>query len=147
MGKNGVSKEFEECLQKGKLRDFPAGKRLSEKELKSADGDLIEAKESYKNKKFKWATIQGYYSMFHTARALVYSQGVRERSHYCLIVALKEFFVSKKLLSPKIAEMLQHGKTLREGADYYSQWSEEGAKQLIENADTFLNKAKQMLEK
>jgi uncharacterized protein (UPF0332 family) len=112
MGEDGVGKEFEECIEKGKLRKFPAGDRLFAKELKSAEEDLVEAKGSYQNKKFKWATIQGYYSMFHTARALVYSQGFREKSHYCLIMALKELFVNKKLLSPKIAEMLQHGKTL-----------------------------------
>jgi len=147
VGKNGVSKEFEGCIEKGKLRKFPAGERLFSKELKSAETDLTEAKESYQNKKFKWATIQGYYSMFHAARALVYSKRFREKSHYCLIMALKEFFINKKFLSPQVSETLQYGKRLRESADYYGRFSEAGAKELIESAEAFLGKAKKILVK
>ena len=121
MGENGINPEFKRCLAKGKLREFPKGKRLYFKELKTAGEDLEEAKDNYRNKKFKWATIQAYYAMFHTGRALIYSQGYRERSHYCLIVALRTLFVSKRVLRPQVVEMLQQGKRLRESADYYGE--------------------------
>ncbi len=145
MGEDGIDHEFKKCLAKGKLREFPKGKGLFPKELETAERDLEEAKDNYKNKKFKWATIQGYYAMFHTGRALIYFRGYRERSHYCLIVALRALFVSKRALSAQIVEMLQQGKRLRESADYYNEWSQEGARRIIESAEEFIKKTKGIL--
>ncbi|HEY4822712.1 MAG TPA: HEPN domain-containing protein, partial [Candidatus Bathyarchaeia archaeon] len=51
------------------------------KELRGAEADLHEARESVEAGKFKWATVQGYYSAFHSARALLYNKGFREKSH------------------------------------------------------------------
>ncbi len=146
MGENEIDQEFKRCLEKGKLREFPKGKGLFLKELKTAEEDLEESKENYKNKKFKWATIQAYYAMFHTGRALIYSREYRERSHYCLIVGLRTLFVSKRLLNSQTVEMLQQGKRLRESADYYSEWSQEGAHRMIESAEEFIRKAKEILK-
>ena len=146
MGENEVDREFKKCLEKGKLREFPKGKQLYLKELKTAGEDLEEARENYKNKRFKWATIQAYYAMFHTGRALIYSREYRERSHYCLIVALRTLFVSKRFLNFQTVEMLQQGKRLRESADYYSEWSQEGAHRMIESAEEFIVKAKKILK-
>ena len=146
MGENEIDQEFKRCLEKGKLREFPRGKGLFLKELKTAEEDLEEAKENYKNKKFKWATIQAYYAMFHTGRALIYSREYRERSHYCLIVGLRTLFVSRRLLNFQAVEMLQQGKRLRESADYYSEWSQEGTHRMIESAEEFIRKAKGILK-
>lgn len=47
---------------------------------------------------FKWATIQGCSSMFRSARALRYSKGYREKSHYVLLTAIRGGFPIKDLL-------------------------------------------------
>ena len=75
--------EFDECLKKGKIKEFSRGKVLVSKELESAQDDLVTAEESFTNKKYKWCAIQSYYSMFHSARGLLYAKNYRERSHYC----------------------------------------------------------------
>jgi len=54
--------------------------------------------------------------MFHSARALLYARDYREKSHYCLIVALRHLYVDKKLLPASIVESLNRAKTLRENA-------------------------------
>jgi len=69
--------------------------KLGEKELSIAQSDLSDAKAGFENQRSKWSTIQAYYAMFHTARALIYSRGYREKSHYCLAVALKSLFVDE----------------------------------------------------
>lgn len=51
--------------------------------------------------KFKWATIQAYYSMFHAARALLYSAGYREKSHPALLTALNEIFAKPSPINEK----------------------------------------------
>ncbi|MFA5646460.1 MAG: HEPN domain-containing protein [Candidatus Ratteibacteria bacterium] len=146
MDENDIDLEFRKCLEKGKLRKFPKGEALFNKEIQAASDDLAEAKDNFRSGKFKWATIQGYYSIFHTARALIYSKGYREKSHYCLIVAIRVLFVQPKILSSQLIETLQDGKRLRESADYYSNWSEEGAKRLIENTEEFLSEALKLLD-
>lgn len=137
--------DFEDCLKKGKIKEFSRGKSLIEKEIESAEFDLSAAKESLKDKNYKWATIQTYYSMFHSARALLYNKNYREKSHYCLIQAIRTLYVEKGLVGHGLIEALQKAKTLREGADYYSEFSKEGADDLIEKAKEFLSKVKEIL--
>jgi len=42
--------------------------------------------------------------MFHAARALIYSKGYREKSHYYLVVALQALFVDKGLIEEELAK-------------------------------------------
>jgi hypothetical protein len=82
--------EFAKCLRQGSIALFSAAKRLVSKEFGQADHDLQAAVKSNDNGEHKWATIQAYYAMFHAARALLYAEGYREKSHYCLSTALLE---------------------------------------------------------
>jgi len=141
-----MSQEFDDCLKRRKITEFERAKGLASKELNEAERDLESAKASFKNKSYKWATIQAYYSMFHSARALIYSKGYRERSHYCLIVGIRHLFASKGLIDTRLVEALQLGKTLRENADYYGEFSEDATKQMIENAAEFLKVSKDLTE-
>lgn len=139
------SLEFQKCLESKKIKPFPKGKTLVSKELEIAKEDWRTAKESLTKKNYKWSTIQSYYSMFHAARALLYNQGYRERSHYCLVVGIRELYVNKNLLSHTLLEALQFGKTLRENADYYAEFSQAGAKDMLDKAREFLEKANEIL--
>lgn len=141
-----MNSEFQECLQKGKIQEFSRGKSLAQKELDTAKKDFVDALDSFKRTKYKWATIQFYYSMFHSARALLYAKNYRERSHYCLIIALRSLYVDKKLLSNNLVESLQRAKTLRENADYYDDWSKESAGSLLKLAEEFLSVSEKLVE-
>ena len=83
--------------------------------------------------------------MYHSARALVFSRGYRERSHYCLFIALQELFVDSGLLEARLAEAFRSCMKLRETADYASQFSENSATIVIEIARDLLIKAEQIL--
>lgn len=138
---------FENCLRRGKIREFSRGKALVKKEIEVAFLDLKSARESFKNKNYKWATIQTYYSMFHSARVLLYSKNYKEKSHYCLVEAIRVLYVEKGLLSHQFVEALQKAKNLREDADYHSDFNKEGAEILIKLAREFLAEVKQILKK
>lgn len=141
------SPQFDECLRKGKIREFSRGRVLVGKELESAAFDLRAAKESLEDENYKWATIQTYYSMFHSARALLYNKNYREKSHSCLIEAIRVLYVEKSLVDFRLLEALQRAKSLREGADYYSEFSQEAAEDLLIKAEQFLNTAEAMLRR
>lgn len=146
MGKDINKSDFNECLKRGKIKEFPKAQALFSKEIDTAKTDLETALDSIKRKNYKWATIQAYYSMFHSARALIFSRGYREKSHYCLIVAIKVLFVSEKLLDIRLVEALQMAKTLRENADYESEFSKSSAEILAEKSQEFLAQAEKILK-
>jgi uncharacterized protein (UPF0332 family) len=83
--------------------------------------------------------------MYHSARALIFSRGYREKSHYRLFVAIQELFADRGLLEASLAEAFLHSMQLRETADYASDFSEDGATTVIETARDLLTKAEQIL--
>jgi len=141
-----MNPEFQRCLKNQKIKNFTPGKKLAMKEIKVAESDFEQARISFiDSNNYKWSTIQCYYSMFHAARALLYTKNYREKSHYCLIVAIKALYVEKSLFPVHLVEGLQKAKTLRENADYYDEWSEIGAETILKLAEEFLEKAKQII--
>ena len=139
--------EFDACLKRGKIARFPPAKKLAIKELDVAKADWTVSQQSLKQKNYKWATVQAYYTMFHAARTLLYHKGYREKSHYCLILAMKAFYVSEGILEMRLVESLQMAKAMREGADYENTFDVESARALVEQAGEFLKVAEAVLRK
>lgn len=86
---------FEECLERGKIVRIPIDPALAEKELREAELDLAAAERSLAQDQEKWAIIQGYYSLFHTLRSMVFRKGYREKSHRCLRYAVEALALAK----------------------------------------------------
>ena len=138
---------FEDCLAKKKIFRFEQAKRLVGIELEDAATDIDSAEKDFSASNFKWATIKGYYSMFHSARALLYSLGYRERGHYCLYLALKKFFAEEGKIEPRLIEDFYNSMVVREDADYHRKFSQQKAKLIIASAKRFLTVAKGLLSK
>lgn len=138
--------EFQECVEERKLIRVSYAKTLIPKEIKETEEDLQDAQDSYARERYKWCEIQSYYSMFHMARALLYTKGYRERSHICLCIALRHFFVENNLLSASLVDSLQKAKVLREDADYRGKYSKDAALEVLENAKRFYEEGKKILE-
>jgi len=135
---------FKECLTRGRIKEFSQGKALVQKELQTAERDLRDGKESFEREKYKWTTIQSYYAMFHSARALLYAKNYSEKSHHCLIIALRHLYVETGKLPVYFVEALRKGKALREDADYYDDWSKTGSEEMLKLAEDFLRKTKEI---
>jgi len=139
-----MENKFQKCLERKRIIPFSRGPRLVVKELELADFDLTRAKASFQEKDYKWTTIQTYYSMFHSARALLYAKSYREKSHQCLIEAIRAIYLEKGLLDYIFVEALQKAKTLREEADYYGEFTKENAEYLVNKAEEFLEKTREI---
>jgi len=114
-----MENKFQKCLERKRIIPFSRGPRLASKELKLADFDLVRSKLSFQQGDYKWSTIQAYYSMFHSARALLYTKSYREKSHQCLIEAIRAMYLEKGFLDYALIEAFQKATTLREEAEYY----------------------------
>ncbi len=140
---NGLSPALLKLIEERKIVKIPSDPALMAKEIAAAKSDLRDARESLALKKFKWATIQGYYAMFHSARALLFVKGYREKSHHALLVAIRELYASN--LERSIIQDFEHGIYLRQEADYGLKFSESGAGEIIDSAKRFLGRAVSLL--
>ncbi len=120
------------------------GRDAVEKEIDAAAYDLERSEQSLKQKDYKWATVKAYYSMFHTARALLYKKGYRERSHAALVTALRELYVRPGLLQEETLSNLENAMSLREAADYGHTFTREGAQRVIMDAKKFQTQQKKL---
>lgn len=141
-----MSQEFKKCLERNKIKSFAPGARLSKKELKLAKEDLKIALKSFNEENYRWSIVQAYYSMFHSARALLYSRKYREKSHYCLIEAIRTLFCETGKLDISLVESLLEAKNLREAADYYGDFSEINCRKLVKNAERLMKTAEEILK-
>ena len=139
---NVLSPELRKLLEDRKLTRIRKDPKLVLKEIAAARSDLKDAKESLEVNKFKWATIQGCYSMFHTGRALLYSKGYREKSHLCLISALDVLY--DKIIPKNLIKDFLTAKGLREDADYEDEFSREGSESIIVSAEELLSIARKI---
>ena len=139
-----MSSEFNMLLRERKLLKAHMTRGMIVKEIRAARSDLQDAHDSLDARKFKWATIQGYYSMFHSARALLYHRRLREKSHYALLVAIRELYAEE--LGKDLISAFEDGMELRQEADYGLKFSEDGALDTVGNAEGFLKKSKEILK-
>lgn len=114
-------------------------------ELSLAQEDLAEAEASFGRARYRWSTVQSYYAMFHAARALLYLLGYREKSHRCLMIALRELLVQQGRLEEGHLIDFQDAKALREEADYRGSFTETGAGETLKSAMKFIDKVSDLL--
>jgi len=140
----GVSSRFQRLVAERRLVKARISAGMIRREVEAAQSDLRDARDSLERDKFKWATIQGYYSMFHSARALLYRRGYREKSHAALSVAIRELYSGELELS--LIDGFEEAMNLRQEADYGLKFSEAGATETVEGAERFLGRVKELLE-
>ena len=141
-----LSLEMRRLLEERRLVRSRIRRGMILEELKGARYDLERSCKSLKDKDYKWATVQAYYSKFHATRALIYSRGFREKSHRALLTALRELFVRNGQLDREYYDDLRNAMDLREEADYGMVFSEEGAIEVVEKAKKFLDKSETILQ-
>jgi uncharacterized protein (UPF0332 family) len=145
-----MNKDFEKCLKKKSIVKQPYTEALISDELNAAIRDLKRAKRTFDefldDLDYKWATIQAYYSMFHAARALLFAKGYREKSHYCLKIAMQALYADERIIDQSLVDDFDTTMLLRETADYKSDFSKEGAESALENAEEFLRITEELLK-
>jgi len=91
--------KFKECIAKGLIRRDDSAKTRVHSSLESAERFLNAARKNFDIGELEMTEIATYNSAFHSARSILFSMGYTERSHACLITALKEISSDRELLS------------------------------------------------
>ncbi len=82
--------KLDECFKKRLLRNIKPDIEKSKRSLEISKEKLITAKNAFKKNFYEACLIYGYTSMFHSSRAVLYRDGVQEKSHVCIPIYLKE---------------------------------------------------------
>ncbi|UZE93868.1 MAG: HEPN domain-containing protein [Candidatus Pacearchaeota archaeon] len=138
--------DIKDCLKQRFLIEIKPSADLVEKEFTEAAYDLNRSKKVFKEEDWKWAIIQAYYSMFHSARAVLFNLGFREKRHFAIVVVLEDLNKKGKL-EFKYVNDFEAVLSSRENADYHYVYSKEEAKHSLEIAKDFLARMKKLLDK
>ncbi|MCK4318947.1 HEPN domain-containing protein [Candidatus Micrarchaeota archaeon] len=138
--------DFNDCIEKGLLRKIPPSKRQSEEQLKKARVLLEEAKKALKINSPNSAVLSAYTSMLDAARAVLFRDGFREKSHACVARYLetkysKEVGISNIDLFDQYRD--KRHKTMYAG-DYYP--TDDEAQRIVSFAEEFVKKIEALLK-
>jgi len=135
---NGI----DNCFEKGLLKKSRVDKERAVGSIKIAEKFLREAKGNIKMEYFDAAFLLAYNSMFHTARTLIFLEGITERSHFCMITYLLEKFGDNPAVYSYL-EILDTYRIVRHKIQYSGeQCGEADAQEIVDDADGFLNAVK-----
>ena len=88
-------RNIEDCFKFRLLRKIEPDKEKTKKSLEISKQRLNEAGRAIELKIFQYAILESYMSMFHAARALLYKDGIQEKSHFAIFIYLKEKYSDK----------------------------------------------------
>lgn len=88
-------RNVDDCFKFRLLRRINPDKEKSKRSVELAKERLAEAETALKGGIFNYALITSYMAMFHVSRALLYKDGIQEKSHFAIYIYLKEKYTSK----------------------------------------------------
>lgn len=140
--------KFKQCVEKGLLRKIPASEDNAARSINKAESWLKESKKTLQSEAYDSSVMSSYLVMFHSARAILFFDGYREKSHACVARYLEDQYVGKKKLEKKWVELLDHQREIRHENQYDLSFfsSDEDAKNALKSAETFLQRMKALFD-
>ncbi|MBU2638495.1 MAG: HEPN domain-containing protein, partial [Nanoarchaeota archaeon] len=137
------------CIREGLLRKIPPSSQDAEASIKRAQKWLVEAEKGISAKAFDSALMASYVAMFHSARAILFFDGFREKSHYCVARYIEDNYAKKGFLESKWVSMLDHYRDMRHDDQYSLSFltTQEEAETSLETAKKFVEQMGALLQK
>ncbi len=139
---------LEECFASKKLRRIRPDQLKARKSLEAAAAKLERAKALLKDGHNDAALLYAYSSMFGAGRALLYKDGVQEKSHYCLSKYLEEKYAKSGKIDPETITLLNAFREERHAIMYGFEEVkvvEEEAREAVSAAEKFIKKAEELV--
>ncbi|MCX9082943.1 MAG: HEPN domain-containing protein [Candidatus Methanoperedens sp.] len=135
--------KLDECFKKGLLKRIPPDMDNAHRSIRLSSENIEDAEENLRIKRYRVVAILSYTAMFHAARAILFRDGVKERSHECIPVYLKE----KYLELESLANLLDSYRRFRHDAIYGLDFAidEEEARASLESSKEFLETIRDIL--
>jgi len=90
--------KLNDCYKEGLLRKTKPSKDIAYKSLETSNTYITKAEDNFKIKNYDLVMFCSYTAMFHAARAILFKDGIKERSHICIISYIQETYPPLKIL-------------------------------------------------
>ncbi len=107
-----------DCFKKRLLTKTNPSLGMAKKSLRQSKFFLKEGNDLIELDKKEMAVIALYNSFFHTSRALLFRDGIKERSHFCVARYIESEYVDKKIISHKYLDHLDVLRDMRHETQY-----------------------------
>lgn len=141
---------IKECFEKRLLKKGRPDSLKSAKAIEIARKNLVKSESLMKHGFYSEAILAAYTAMFQSARALLFRDGIFERSHYCVVEYLKEHYVKKHLLPNEFLYAIDLYRTQRHEVLYGLEeisFEESEVKDALASAKKFIKTVSQMIRR
>jgi len=145
-----VLSRVDDCFKEGLLKKVEPNIVFAKRSVDVAKHFLEESYDLIDSSIKDMAMIALYNSCFHAARALLYRDGVKEYSHYCVSKYIEEKYALNELITLKHAIVLDSLREKRNDIQYSLQRPEIDAESLSEiynEVEDFIEKVEKELSK
>jgi uncharacterized protein (UPF0332 family) len=139
--------ELSKCFRKGLLRKVEPSKTKSIQSIQESEKWIKESIKNLDSGAYNSAQLSIYLIFFHAARAVLFRDGVREKSHYCIVIYL-ESYTTNNLLEESWVVLFDQMRRARHSQQYNFQ-PEPIEDEIISNlksAEKFNKRIKKLLE-
>ncbi len=140
----------DDCFKEGLLKNVPKNKVFAERSLSIAKHFFEESFDLIQTEMLDMSLIALYNSCFHAARALLFRDGVKEHSHYCVSKYIEEKYSSNELITLKHAIVLDSLREKRNDIQYSIERPEldkESIGEIYNEVEDFIEKVEKELKK
>jgi uncharacterized protein (UPF0332 family) len=139
-------KTIDDCFERGLLRKVEPSRTSSQQSLLQARDWLSEAEKNLEAEAYRSAISSAYLAVFHSARAVLFRDGVREKSHYCIGLYMQKY-VEEGALEEEWPMLFDRIRSVRHADQYSFQTkpTEEEVQAGIDLAERFIDRMERLL--
>ena len=139
--------KFEECIRKGLISKANIDPALINKEISDAEEELKTGRKALEERDFTKAIISGRNSQIHSIRALIFSEGYREKKIQLLTVAAESLLLDRGLIRSEILEDFEYSIKYENPESVPEYLHESIAEDILRGSGRIFKRAKIILEK
>ena len=136
--------KLNECFKEGLLRKTKPSKQYAIKSLETSLNYIQNGKDNFEMNNNNLVIFCSYTAMFHSARALLFKDGIKERSHLCIVSYIRETYPELRNLSNQLDAYRRNRHNTLYGLDFLI--SDYEAQQAIKDAEQFYKQIEKMID-
>lgn len=138
--------DLEKCLKRGMLRKVEPSVPKSQRSIREAYKWLEESHKNIDSGAYSSAQLSIYLIFFHATREVLFRDGIREKSHYCIGIYLNAY-CEKGFLEENWIILLDRMRSSRHAGQYsfQSEPTKEEVESELKSAQNFVNRMEELL--
>ncbi len=133
-----------DCFKEGLLKKTKPSKQYAKKSLDASLVYIENAKDNLQMNNNNLVIFCSYTAMFHAARALLFRDGIKERSHLCTVSYLRETYPRLKRLANQLDSYRRNRHNTLYGLDFLV--SDDEAHQAVKDAELFYKQIRNIID-